>query len=42
MITHNARTIEVADYIYGVTMQEPGVTTLVALDLKGLPKAATV
>jgi len=41
IITHNARTIEVADYIYGVTMQEPGVTTLVALDLKGLPKAAT-
>lgn len=42
IITHNARTIEVADYIYGVTMQEPGVTTLVALDLKDLPKAATV
>jgi len=42
VITHNARTIEVADYIYGVTMQEPGVTTLVALDLKGLPKAARV
>jgi chromosome segregation protein len=42
VITHNARTIEVADYIYGVTMQEPGVSTLVALDLKSLPKAATV
>jgi len=42
VITHNARTIEVADYIYGVTMQEPGVTTLVALDLKCLPKAARV
>ncbi len=42
VITHNARTIQVADYIYGVTMQEPGVTSLVALDLKGLPKAATV
>ncbi|TFG66767.1 MAG: chromosome segregation protein SMC [Gemmatimonadales bacterium] len=42
IITHNARTIEVADFIYGVTMQEPGVTTLVALDLKGMPKAATV
>ncbi len=42
VITHNARTIEVADYIYGVTMQEPGVSSLVALDLKGLPKAATV
>jgi len=42
VITHNARTIEVADYIYGVTMQEPGVTTLVAIDLKDLPKAARV
>lgn len=39
VITHNARTIEVADYIYGVTMQEPGVSTLVSLDLKDLPKA---
>lgn len=42
VITHNARTIEVADYIYGVTMQEPGVSTLVALDLKNLPKAVAV
>ncbi|HSM07731.1 MAG TPA: chromosome segregation protein SMC [Gemmatimonadota bacterium] len=42
VITHNARTIEAADYIYGVTMQEPGVSTLVALDLKDLPRAAAV
>ena len=42
VITHNARTIEAADYIYGVTMQEPGVSTLVALDLKDLPKAVAV
>ena len=42
VITHNARTIEVADYIYGVTMQEPGVSTLVALDLKNLPAATAV
>ncbi|MDX1578840.1 MAG: chromosome segregation protein SMC, partial [Gemmatimonadota bacterium] len=40
VITHNPRTIEVADYIYGVTMQEPGVSTLVALELKDLPKTA--
>ncbi len=39
VITHNPRTIEVADYIYGVTMQEPGVSTLVALELKDLPRA---
>ena len=42
VITHNARTIEAADYIYGVTMQEPGVSTLVALELKDMPKAAAV
>jgi chromosome segregation protein len=38
VITHNARTIEAADQVYGVTMQEPGVSTLVALDLKDLPR----
>lgn len=42
VITHNARTIEVADFIYGVTMQEPGVSTLVALDMQNLPKAVAV
>jgi chromosome segregation protein len=42
VITHNARTIEVADYIYGVTMQEPGVSTLVSLDLKDLPKTVAI
>jgi chromosome segregation protein len=38
VITHNSRTIEAADHVYGVTMQEPGVSTLVALDLKDLPR----
>ena len=38
VITHNARTIEAADHVYGVTMQEPGVSTLVALELKDLPR----
>lgn len=38
VITHNARTIEAADYIYGVTMQEPGVSTIVAMDFKDLPR----
>ena len=31
-------TIEAADHVYGVTMQEPGVSTLVALELKDLPR----
>ncbi|MGB9696798.1 MAG: chromosome segregation protein SMC [Ignavibacteria bacterium] len=29
IITHNERTMEKADRLYGVTMQEPGVTTIV-------------
>lgn len=29
IITHNERTMEKADKLYGVTMQEPGVTTIV-------------
>lgn len=38
VITHNARTIEAADWIYGVTMQEPGVSTLVGVELQDLPR----
>lgn len=38
VITHNSRTIEAADHVYGVTMQEPGVSTLIALELKDLPR----
>ena len=38
VITHNSQTIEAADQVYGVTMQEPGVSTLVAIDLKDFPR----
>jgi chromosome segregation protein len=33
VITHNARTIEAADWIYGVTMEEPGVSRIVGVQL---------
>ena len=34
VITHNPRTIEAADWIYGVTMEEPGVSTIVGVKLQ--------
>jgi chromosome segregation protein len=33
LITHNKRTIEVADILYGVTMERKGISTLVAVEM---------
>ena len=33
VITHNPRTIEAAEWIYGVTMEEPGVSSIVGVRL---------
>jgi chromosome segregation protein len=33
LITHNRRTMEIADRLYGVTMEEPGVSRLISLQL---------
>ncbi|NNK47699.1 MAG: chromosome segregation protein SMC, partial [Gemmatimonadetes bacterium] len=38
VITHNARTIEAADWIYGVTMQELGVSKIVSVEIQDLPR----
>ncbi len=33
IITHNRRTMEVADHLYGITMEEPGVSRVLSLQL---------
>lgn len=37
VITHNRRTMEVLDTIYGISMTEPGVSRLVSVDLSEVP-----
>ncbi len=39
VITHNPRTIEAADWIYGVTMEEPGVSSIVGVQLEQAAEA---
>ncbi|MFN0061022.1 MAG: chromosome segregation protein SMC [Myxococcaceae bacterium] len=34
LITHNKRTMEIADTLYGITMEEPGISKLVAVQMK--------
>ncbi|MCR4396075.1 MAG: hypothetical protein NUW07_04985, partial [Candidatus Saccharicenans sp.] len=34
IITHNYKTMEVADYIYGTTMEEPNVTRIYSVKME--------
>ena len=36
IVTHNKMTMNAVDVIYGVTMQEPGVSKLVPVDFRNL------
>ncbi|HET7103401.1 MAG TPA: chromosome segregation protein SMC [Terracidiphilus sp.] len=41
VVTHSKRMMHAADVIYGVTMQEPGVSKIVSVKLSGLEQRAT-
>jgi chromosome segregation protein len=38
IITHNKRTMETIDRLYGITMEEPGASTIVTVQLKDIPE----
>jgi chromosome segregation protein len=41
VITHNPRTMESADWLYGVTMEEPGISSIVGVHLDEVLAGAT-
>jgi chromosome segregation protein len=40
LVTHNRRTMEIADRLCGITMEEPGISKLVSVNLRGGSRAA--
>ena len=42
VITHNKLTMEMADHLMGVTMNEPGVSRLVSVDVEEAAEMAAV
>ena len=39
LVTHNRRSMEIVDRLYGVTMEKEGISKLVSVDLLGLKKS---
>ncbi len=42
MVTHSRRTMEIADRLYGVTMEKAGVSKIVSVDIQGIKDKAPV
>ena len=40
IVTHNKKTMELAERMYGVTMQEPGVSSIISATLDAAPTVA--
>jgi chromosome segregation protein len=38
LVTHNKKTMELASRMYGVTMAEPGISSIIAADLVALER----
>ena len=41
VITHSKKTMQLADVLYGVTMETPGVSKLVSVELKKTERKAS-